>query len=226
MKKNVKEPTLLSMLRQKQDRLNIHYLTTNSTFYKAFHIAFYILFGICCAINLLSALSWWGSLSSTLAVLENPTSVQLSAIAEVKDGIRTVIIFGILLIAAPLFSKPRKSVLALITTVIPSLILIFTYAERLSKNLDAGNYSFFVYLHLLPLGFLILVELILAFVELRQKYLDKKGMEELAGEIYEKYSAVAENISEEQWDELLKQYNPIPLNRAAKIDKKQKAKKN
>ena len=131
MKTTNTDTILLSMLRQKQQRLNIYYPTRQSRFYKVLHILFYVFFGICTAINILSIISWWSKLSSDLSVLQNPTSVQQSAISEIKDGIKTVIILGILLIGAPIFSKLKKTVPTLCFTAIPSALLLSTFANRL-----------------------------------------------------------------------------------------------
>jgi hypothetical protein len=63
-----------------------------------------------------------------------------------------------------------------------------------------------------------LCSIILAAIEISQKVLDKKGMEEIATRIYEKYSVMADDISEAQWQEILNGYE--------KPEKKKKVRKN
>lgn len=218
MKKSKENLALRNMLKQTKERLNIYYLTTDSRFYRVVKIIFYVLFGICTTINLLCIISWSSSLNTDLSYLQNPTSYQQSLIAEIKDGIKTVSLFGFLLLGAPIFSKFKKSIPAIIFTVLPSIILFLTFANRSSKNLDAGNFTFFAFVHMLPLCFLCITQIVLSVIEINQKRLDKKVMDIIATKIYEKWGAVAENISNEQWQAVLSEFNPVPT-------KKKKAEK-
>ena len=59
-------------------------------------------------------------------------------------------------------------------------------------------------MHLLPIVLLALFCIIKSVIEIRQDILDKKGMEEIATEIYKRYSVMADNISDSQWQDILK----------------------
>ncbi len=210
MKKSKENLVLKNMLKQTNERLNIYYLTTDSRFYRVVKTVFYVLFGICAAINLLCIISWSASLNTDLSYIQNPTSYQQSLIAEIKDGIKTVSLFGFLLIGAPIFSKLKKSIPALIFTLFPSFILLLTFSDRLSKNIDAGNLTFFAFVHLIPICLLCVSQIILSIIEINQRRLDKKVMDIIATKIYEKWGTTTENISEEQWKVVLSEFNPIP----------------
>ena len=80
------------------------------------------------------------------------------------------------------------------------------FAGRLSEALNAGDYSSFVFKHLLPLSIFAICGVLAAIIELRQKILDKKGCAEISEKIYKKFSLMAENISEEQWQSVLNDY--------------------
>jgi heme exporter protein D len=206
MKKTESELILLSMLRQKQYNMDIYYLTTDCLLYKALKVLFYILFVLCTGINILCSVSWSAQLGADLSVLQGATSVQSQVAAEIRGSITTVVIFGALLFVGALFTKYHKSIPAVCFSVVPSAILLYTFYNRLSEAISTGHYAFFVWVHAVPLGLLMLCSIVMGAIEISQNILDKKGMEEVATEIYEKYSVLAEDISDAQWNELLNSY--------------------
>ena len=217
MKMSNTDIILYNMLRQKQKKLDIYYLTSDSFLYKFFKFLFYLSFAACTFINLLSIISWSSQLKSDLSYLENATQVQSSVAASIKDGITAVAVFGILLFGSLVFAKLKKPVFTIIFTVIPAVILLFTFYSRLSDSIDRGNTAFFIYVHVLPICILTVSCLVFCAIEISQHILDKKGMEEIAANIYEKYSVMADKITDEQWEDILISYQKRP--------KKQKNKK-
>lgn len=210
---------LLKMLREKQAKLGIDYIKTDGGFYMTFKILFYILLSACTIINILFILGEATSLAANLAYLKEPSTLQSTQIATIKNSIYTVCIFGTLLILSVIFLNKKRPVLKLAFTIFPCVILIVNYYGSMSKEIEAGNYTSFMLKHLLPLGFLMVCAVITSVIELRQTYLDKKGMDEIAVKIYAEYSALADNITEEQWLNILNDYEP------SKKGKKHKNKK-
>lgn len=206
MKTSNINPALIKMLRQKQAKLGVYYPKTDGSFYKIFAVLFYILLAVCTVINIIYTLSAAANLSANLAYIDVPSALQTTEITAIKNSIYTVCVFGVLLIPSFIFLKKQNYVLHLIFTIIPVSVLITTYYSRMSDNLSSGTYMPFLLLHLLPLGLLVLCCIFTSAINLSQRIRDKKGADEIAQAIYIKHSALAENISEEQWLEILNEY--------------------
>lgn len=206
---NKSNAILLKLLRERQAKQNISYLTTDSGVYKFFKTMFIILLVICTILNLLFILGEWGGLNANLSNAGQLSELQQTQAAEIKNGIYSVGIMSVILLFSTLFLSIKKPVLQIIFSVIPAIILIFIYAGRLSEALGSGSYSSFVWKHLLPLGLLAVCSLVSAIIHLRQTMLDKKGCNEISETIYRRYSVMADAITPEQWAAILLDYKPL-----------------
>lgn len=206
MKPTKTDEVLLKMLRQKQEKLGIYYLKTDGGLYKCLAVIFYIAFAVCTLINILFVLSNSLALSANLSYIESPSNLQATEISAIKNSLYSVCAFSILLIPSSIFLKKKKSVLQLIFSLLPGAALLATFYSSMSDNINAGTYAPFLLKHLLPIGILFICSIITAVIELRQRYFDKKGTEEIASNIYQRHSALADNITEEQWQDILREY--------------------
>lgn len=209
MKHEVKQKSiLLNMLRERQQKQNICYLTTEHTLYKFCKVMFRLFLGVCTIINIIFLLGQCGGLQVTLANAGDLSDLQRQEIAGIKSGIYSVIVLGVLIILSELFLDIKKPLLKIAFSVIPGFLLLTTYASRLSDAFNAGNYSSFIWKHLVPIGLFMLFAVTAGIIHLRQLYKDKKGMNEISEEIYKRYSVLAENITTEQWETILSDYQP------------------
>lgn len=215
---------LIELLRQKQAKLDIHYLTTDSGVYRVFQVPFYLLTAVAALINLIYLFGMSGRLRANLSNVDSLSELQAKQAADVKNSLYTVAIMGVLLLAAAFFLRFKRPILQLIFTLLPSGVLLWTYASQLSESLQSGSYQSFVFKHLLPLGLLMLCSLVTGIIHLRQRLLDRKGCEEISEQIYRKYSVLADHITPEQWEEILAGYQP-DQSRSKKRSVKQRAKK-
>lgn len=200
---------LLKMLRERQAKQNISYLTTSSSVYKFFKVIFIILFVVCTVLNLFFILGEWGGLNANLMNSDQLSELQQSQATEIKNGIYSVGIMSVILLFSALFLRLKKPIFQILFSVIPAVILIFIYAGRLSEALGSGSYSSFVWKHLLPLGLLSVCSLVTAIIHIRQNILDKKGCNEISETIYRRYSVMADSITAEQWKAIMADYKPL-----------------
>jgi hypothetical protein len=68
----------------------------------------------------------------------------------------------------------------------------------------------FYWAHLLPILVMCVSAAVMLIIDLRAKHLLKKGYEKISNRLYAEYSAHAENLSAEEWEEFLKTYDPRP----------------
>ena len=209
-KTNNTNPVLLKMLREKQVKQNIYYLTTESGLFSFLKVMLYISAIVCTAINLIFLLGQLGGLSANLANANTLNDLQQSQVAEIKNGIYSVAVMGVVLLLSLLFFKLKRPILYGGLGLFSGLVLIFVYADRLSEALGAGSYSSFIFKHLIPLGIFILCSVLAAIIHFRGNLLDKKGLNEISEKIYSKYSVLAENITPEQWESILAEYKSEP----------------
>lgn len=199
---------LLKMLRERQQKQNIRYLTTKHNFYKFCKVMFRLLLVVCTALNIIFLISQWSSLQVTLANAGDLSDLQQQEVSEMKNGIYSVGVLSIVMLFSELFLDIKKPLFKIAFSLIPGILLLTTYASRLSDALDAGDYSSFIWKHLVPIGLFMLFALMAGIIHLRQLYKDKKGMNEISEEIYKRYSVLAENITPEQWETILADYQP------------------
>ncbi len=198
--------TLLKMLREKQIKQNISYLTIESGIFKFLSVIFWLSAIVCIVINLLFLLGQWGTLNANLANADVLNDLQQTQVAEIKNGIFSVLVMSIILLLSTLFFKLKRPILYGVLGLFSGLILIFTYADRLSEVLSAGDYSSFVFKHLIPIGIFMICGVTASIIHFRGEFLDKKGCREISEKIYTKYSVLVENITEEQWQNILNEY--------------------
>jgi len=66
----------------------------------------------------------------------------------------------------------------------------------------------FYWAHLLPILVMCVSAAAMLIIDLRAKHLLKKGYEKISNRLYAEYSAHAENLSAEEWEEFLNNYDP------------------
>ena len=214
---------LIDMLRQKQQKQGIKYLTTKSGIYKLTNVCFWIFVIISTVINLIYILSASAQLSANLGAAQGLSDYQKSQASGIKSSIYTVAVFGIILMASLVFAAMKKYIIKACTCVIPAVVLIFNYKYAMSENIDAGNIKPFIFKHLVPLALSVIFCIVSVIIAQRQKILDKKGIAEISEKVYKKYSVMANDLSDEQWQTVLQEYSPE--NKKFKRSQRKKAKK-
>ena len=197
---------LLSMLRQKQERLGIHYIKTEGGLYKFFAVVFYIAFAWAVVMCLLSAVSNLIQLSVNLSYLENPNGQQAQQIPAIRSNAYSTLLLTAFVIPSVFFISYKKYIPSVCFGVVPSVLLIIVCYNSMSQHIEGGTFAPFIFRHLLPLCLIIISLAVCGTIGIRQKVLDKKGTDEIAEKIYSKYNVLADNITEEQWQKLLAEY--------------------
>lgn len=200
---NDQQQILISYLRKKQQEQGIKYLTTDDRPYKVLRFFLTVLFCLCIAINILYLLSNYSLLKTNMSFLSNPNSLQKTQIAAIRGSLLTVGLMTVALLACFILLLCKKYLLHITGTAFCCFVLIWHFALRLS---DHGSTLTLLVRHAVPLIVLFALSAAVGIIALRQQKKDKDGCNEIAGQIYNKYSLLAENLNEEQWNEALRAF--------------------
>lgn len=222
--KSKSDKILLNLLRQKQKKDGISYITTKSISYKIVRFSFLAVMIICLAINIIYLLGVSGQLNANLQFAEELMDFQKEEIAEIRASIKIVGFLTVALFLGEVAIWFKQPILQILFTVIPGIAMIFHFESRLSDTINDGDSAAFTYRHLIPLIILCLLCLISAGLHLRQKIKDKRGCREISEMIYEKYQVLAKDITEEQWETVLEEYQPAVTGSKKRSVRKRKEK--
>lgn len=213
MPKTTKE-ILLMLLRKKQSKGFMPYLTTKDTSYKIFRWSFFVCVIICTFINLFYILGTLGKIDA-MVTYKNTMGTEIEPHQKLEIeymytsvNIMVVSTFGIIL--SEIFVWLKRPLLQMLSCIASSITIIVRMNQeiiRFAKDTDP-NSNTLTNNQIIPLVILCLCCIVSASIHLRQLYKDKKGCEEISEIIYKKYGAIAKDISPDEWDDILAEYDP------------------
>ena len=192
---------ILQRVRQIEEKAGIKYAKTDGKLYKSLKVVYVIAFIYSMVMNVLYLLG-------NLLIYSGKESF-----ANIKNTLITVTVATVGLIAALVFAKFKKQIWANITAVVLNLFsgvfLILTFAHLLEDDLGFLGYKFsFYWRHSVPLLLIIILSIWICIIALREILKTQKQYKKVVENLYEKYNVSSENeqLSEEEWDEFLKNY--------------------
>lgn len=193
---------VLKRVRELEEKKGIKYAKPDGKLYKTFKVFYIIAFAYTMAINLLFVLAMLIKVDAGLAVM-----------SDVFNYILSVSVCSVLIIAGLVLLKFKLNLTAGIISILSEVFLIPVYAIPLKADFGGIlglKYSFY-YKHGIPLLLMIIFFTGMTIIAKRAEYktdkMYKKVTENLFG-IYAIAEGEAENLSEEQWDEFLRNYDP------------------
>lgn len=193
---------VLKRVRQIEEKNGIKYAKTDGRLYVTLKVLYTIIFAYTLAINFLFILSnfivYYGS--------ENFNYVKVPLV--------TVTTATVLLIAAFIIMRFKNKVWANyvsgITNILVAVFLVLTFANIMKDSLGLFGYVFsFYWRHAVPLLLLVILAVWLTVIAIRANVKTDKQYKKVIENIYAQYNLSAENeqLSEEQWEEFLENYN-------------------
>ena len=85
------------------------------------------------------------------------------------------------------------------------------FAQILYQRTPNGFFGIpykYYWAHLLPLVVVAICAIVMAVIAVREQLILKREYKQVSARLYEEYSKLAEDLSEEQWEEFLNNYNP------------------
>ena len=195
---------LLTLLRKKQSKGIMPYITTKSTSYRIFRWSFFVLVIVCTLINLFYILGKSGELNANIANMGEVQVHQSPEISHIKSTINIMTYATIGIVLSEIFIWFRLPLLQLISCLASSLTIII----RMSSEIKDPTSNTLAENHIIPLSVLCFFCIVSSGLYLHQLYKDKKGCNEISEIIYKKYGAIAKDISPDEWDNIIAEYDP------------------
>ena len=206
-----KNPNILERLKIKEEKAGIRRLSVGSAWGKTCKVVYIISFVYAFFIKLIYMLSTYFQASYVIknTGYENLTSHQLSQYADVKNSLLLVGIATTLLIASLVLLCKRIFVVALSINTAVTVTLCVHFAFRMSETLETyGLASSYTYYHLVPLALLFVTGTVYCIIGIRNKVLEDKAYIAFVDRLYQNHSKEIENLTDEEWEEFLSNYDP------------------
>lgn len=206
-----KNPNILERLKIKEEKAGVRRLSVDSAFGKTCKVVYIISFVYALCIKLIYMLSTYFQASYVIknTGYENLTAHQLSQYSDVKNSLLLVGIGAVLLIAALILLCKRIFAFSLPINAAVTVTLCVHFAFRMSETLETyGLASSYTYYHLAPLALLLISSTVYCIIGIRNKVLEDKAYTAFVDRLYENHSKEIENLTDEEWEEFLSNYDP------------------
>lgn len=186
----------VQMLEEKQ---GIKYAKEDGKLYKTFKV-FYILFTV---------YTFFMNLFYILGML-----LLTAGERELPNEFFAVCIGSVLLIAGFVVTFLKLHIASAVLNLSSSVILIIAFGRELYGTPDLFNFTYsFYWRHFIPLVLIILCITVLCVVALRARHKLNSMYKKVEENLYNLYHTSADEVSEEQWQEFIENYNGESLSK-------------
>ena len=192
---------VLRRVRQIEEKKGISYAKTDGKLYKSLKISYVLFLVYTLAINLLFILA-------NFLVFHGKDNFN-----NIKTSIITVVCGTVGLLTGLFIMKFKNQIWANSTTIVLNVLsttfLGLTFANLMEDSLGLWGYNYsFYWRHSVPLALIAILGIWLSVIALRANIKTQKQYKKVVENLYEKYNLSADNeqVSEEQWEEFLKNY--------------------
>ncbi|MBQ6825963.1 MAG: hypothetical protein IJP34_04820 [Clostridia bacterium] len=199
---------VLARVREMEQKRGIKYARTNGKLYKTLKVLYSIIGIWTFFMNLFFVLGFLLMYSNT------------DSMSKALNPVITVSVCTLGLIAGYVLNCVKLHIPSVILNILSSSFLIAVFAGLLQDTFGLWGYKVsFYWRHLAPILLIVIFSVFLTVIALREKYKTQKLYKKVTENLFDTYNiGNEENISEEQWEEFLQNYNPLE-----KINKKQEA---
>ena len=132
--------------------------------------------------------------------------------SQVSGKIITVAVCSVVIIACPFFNKFKLYIISAILNVLSTVFLSLQFANMLTDDFGFMGYkTSFYFRHFIPLALMSLLFIWMTAIAVRARIKSDRMYKKVTENLYETYRvnvADGEELSDEKWDEFLKDYNP------------------
>lgn len=190
--------SVLKRVRITEEKHGIKYAKTDGPLYRTLRVAYTVLFAYTLGINLLFI----------LGMLLTHTGTE-SFNASLKNSLITVTAASGFIIGGYCLSFSRFKLVAGIVSALPEILLIAVFGRLMEDSLGfLGFTASFYWRHAAPLALLVLLISATTFIAVRARLKTEKQYKKVMDNLYSIYSVGANDITDEQWNEFLKDYDP------------------
>lgn len=165
---------------------------------------FYIIGFLCTfIINLAYMLGRWLNIDEAT---KNPEAYVTTNLSDARSALYLVSLMTLLLIAALILMLARKTLAALVCTVLPTALLLVHFYQQLSDQMSESGPARYLTSHLLPLAVMLAAAVILFLIQLRERRAENAAYEKLTADLYKKHAGGDRALSDAEWEKLLGDY--------------------
>ena len=203
------QESILRRVRMIEEKNGIKYAKTDGRLYKTLRVFYIIVFAYTMVINLLYI--------AGMAFVHGGTD----AFKDIANSFISVCICTGLMIAGFVLSFFRFKLVAGIISVVPEIFLIPVFGVELRDSLGfMGFKTSFYWRHLAPLAILIILMTATTVIAVRAKVKTEKQYKKVTDNLYKLYKESGADLSDEQWEEFLANYDPTDYKKLFKAEEK------
>lgn len=202
------QESVLKRVRMIEEKHGITYAKTDGKLYKALRVSYTLLFIYTMGINLLFI---FGMLLTRLGT-DNFKSILNSLI--------TVIVCTVLIIAGYALSFTRFKLVSGILSILPEIMLVAVFGSIMKDSLGIMGFTpSYFWRHFAPLLILVILMAATTVIAVRARIKTEKQYKKVLDNLYALYSLNSDDISDEQWEAFLEEYDPTDYKKIYKESK-------
>ena len=199
------QESVLRRVRMVEEKNGIKYAKTDGKLYKTLRVLYTLVFIYTVGINFLF-------ISGMLLVYGGTDKL-----SGVLNSLITVSVCTVVIIVGYVLSFFRFKLAAGIISVIPEIILIPVFGTVMQDSLGIfGFAASFYWRHLIPLTLLIILMTAATVIALRAQLKTEKLYKKVTDNLYGIYHSSGNNITDGEWEEFLKNFDPTDYKRLFK----------
>lgn len=201
------QESILRRVRAVEEKNGIKYAKTDGRLYKTLRVFYIILFAYTTAVNLL--------------YIAGMTYVYLGTdnFKNVVNSIVTVSICTALIAVGFVLSFFRFKLAAGLISIVPEIFLIPVFGIALSDSLGfLGFKASFYWRHFAPLALLVILMIFTTVIAVRARIKTEKQYKKVTDNLYKLYRQNGNDISDEQWEQFLNNYDPTDYKKLFKAE--------
>lgn len=191
------QESVLRRVRTVEEKNGIKYAKTDGKLYKTLRVLYIITFAYTMAINLLFI--------AGMALVYGGTD----NFKNVANSLISVCVCTAVIIAGFVLSFFRFKLAAGIISIVPEIFLIPVFGSVMRDDLGFMGFTVsFFWRHFVPLALLVILMTATTVIAVRAKFKTEKQYKRVTDNLYKLYKQNGADITDAQWEEFLKNYDP------------------
>ena len=191
------QESVLMRVRMIEEKNGIKYAKTDGKLYKTLRVLYIITFAYTMAINLLF-------IAGMLLVYGGTDNFK-----NVANSLISVCVCTAVIIAGFVLSFFRFKFAAGVMSIAPEIFLIPVFGAVMKDDLGfMGFTASFFWRHFAPLALLVILMTATTVIAVRARIKTEKQYKKVTENLYKLYQSTGGDISDDQWEEFLKEYDP------------------
>ena len=191
------QESVLRRVRMIEEKNGIKYAKTDGKLYKTLRVLYIITFAYTMAINLLY-------IAGMLLVYGGTDNFK-----NVVNSLISVCVCTAVIIAGFVLSFFRFKFAAGVMSIAPEIFLIPVFGAVMKDDLGfMGFTASFFWRHFAPLALLVILMTATTVIAVRARFKTEKQYKKVTENLYKLYQSTGGDISDDQWEEFLKEYDP------------------